>query len=244
MRKMLAGALIIVAGLFMLFAPTALAQTGPCVGDLNCDGEVGGLDTIIYKADYPRSPYLNEPCPEYNPRCVPAPVPRTGQTNAYGVPGSDGDLLRGVEWPVPRFTDNEDGTITDNLTGLIWLKDANCFGGRILSQEITDWNVWGNGQCGLTDGSSGGDWRLPSLFELESLRDMKYWEPALSNRAGTGQWTLGDPFTNLWADGEYWSSTTFAYDTDGAWFVSMYTGYVGSFSKTAKPYVWPVRGGH
>jgi hypothetical protein len=32
----------------------------------------------------------------------------------------------GVAWPNPRFTDNSDGTVTDNLTGLIWLKNANC----------------------------------------------------------------------------------------------------------------------
>jgi hypothetical protein len=32
-----------------------------------------------------------------------------------------------VAWPEPRFQDNEDGTITDRLTGLIWLKDAACF---------------------------------------------------------------------------------------------------------------------
>lgn len=54
-----------------------------------------------------------------------APVPRTGQTTSY-APGDDGDLQKGVAWPVPRFTDNEDGTVTDNLTGLIWLTNADC----------------------------------------------------------------------------------------------------------------------
>jgi hypothetical protein len=52
------------------------------------------------------------------------------------------------------------------------------------------------------------NWRLPNLFELESLRDMKYWEPALPNTAGTGQWKLGDPFINLVSNGFYYSSTT------------------------------------
>jgi hypothetical protein len=28
----------------------------------------------------------------------------------------------------PRFRDRGDGTVKDNLTNLIWLKDANCFG--------------------------------------------------------------------------------------------------------------------
>ena len=39
--------------------------------------------------------------------------------------GHDGDYQMGVPWPDPRFTDNEDGTVTDNLTGLIWLEDAD-----------------------------------------------------------------------------------------------------------------------
>ena len=58
-----------------------------------------------------------------------APVPKSGQTSSNAT-GDDGDLQRGVAWPDPRFTDNGDGTVTDNLTGLIWLKNANCFGTR------------------------------------------------------------------------------------------------------------------
>jgi hypothetical protein len=33
----------------------------------------------------------------------------------------DGEIRAGVAWPTPRFTDNGDGTATDNLTGLTWL---------------------------------------------------------------------------------------------------------------------------
>lgn len=52
-----------------------------------------------------------------------APVPKTGQTTSF-APRDDGGLEKGVAWPNPRFTDNSNGTITDNLTGLIWLKNA------------------------------------------------------------------------------------------------------------------------
>ena len=52
-----------------------------------------------------------------------APVQRTGATQSYS-PGDDGDINAGVQWPVPRFTDKGDGTVTDNLTGLIWLKNS------------------------------------------------------------------------------------------------------------------------
>ena len=60
----------------------------------------------------------------------PAPVEDTGQTGCWdagGTPrdctgtGEDGEHQAGVEWPTPRFTDNGDGTVTDNLTGLDWL---------------------------------------------------------------------------------------------------------------------------
>lgn len=56
-------------------------------------------------------------------------VPRTGQTvSTSATAGEDGDLQKGLAWPSPRFTDNGNGTVTDNLTGLIWLKNADCFG--------------------------------------------------------------------------------------------------------------------
>jgi len=54
-------------------------------------------------------------------------------------------------------------TVTDNLTGLIWLKDANCssFFAPLswLMLSSLQWII--RGYCGLTDGSSAGDWRLP-----------------------------------------------------------------------------------
>src|SRR5215213_1559219 len=53
-----------------------------------------------------------------------AGVPQTGQLKCYGqfgehVPcagtGQDGELRAGAAWPDPRFTDNQNGTVTDNL---------------------------------------------------------------------------------------------------------------------------------
>jgi hypothetical protein len=54
-----------------------------------------------------------------------ARVPKTGQTSSWAA-GDDGDLEKGVDWPSPRFVDNGNGTVTDNLTGLMWLQDALC----------------------------------------------------------------------------------------------------------------------
>ena len=170
-----------------------------------------------------------------------AAVEKTGQTTSYAT-GDDGDLEKGVPWPNPRFTDNSDGTVTDNLTGLIWLKDANCFGARTWSNALSDANGLASGLCGLTDGSSAGDWRLPNRNELESLVHKGYYNPALPNTAGTGQWSAGDPFTNVQSY-YYWSSSTYAYYTVYAWFVHMYSGNVVSNDRIIGYYVWPVRGG-
>src|SRR5918992_5748088 len=62
---------------------------------------------------------------------APAPVEQTGQTQCWDTAGAlipcegtgqDGDIQAGVAWPVPRFTDRGNGTVRDNLTGLIWLQ--------------------------------------------------------------------------------------------------------------------------
>jgi len=61
-------------------------------------------------------------------------LPKTGQTKCYDEygaeiscagTGQDGDIQAGVAWPEPRFADNGDNAMTDNLTGLMWSKDAN-----------------------------------------------------------------------------------------------------------------------
>lgn len=48
---------------------------------------------------------------------------KTGGTISYAA-GYDDEIQAGIAWRSPRFTDNYNGTIRNNLTGLIWLKDA------------------------------------------------------------------------------------------------------------------------
>ena len=160
-------------------------------------------------------------------------LPETGQATSYAT-GDDGELKKGIAWPDPRFTDNGNGTVTDNLTGLIWLKNANCFSTRNWATALTDANGLASGSCGLTDGSSAGDWRLPNRKELRSLIDAGKHSPALPT---------GHPFTSVQAD-FYWSATTYAGETLGAWIVDLSDGSVNIVNKTNIPYyVWPVRAG-
>lgn len=164
-----------------------------------------------------------------------AGVPKTGQTPTVPInpapEGSDGSLQKGVAWPSPRFTDNSNGTVTDNLTGLIWLQNANCFGLRNWTTALTDANGLADGACGLTDSSSAGDWHLPNVKELHSLIDFANFNPALP---------AGHPFTGV-QSGRYWSATTYAVSTTFACYVFLSNGYVSSAGKTLTYYVWPVR---
>ena len=180
-----------------------------------------------------------------------ARAPKTGQTTLF-VTKDDGDLEKGITWPNPRFTDNGDGTVTDNLTNLIWLDNANCSNGsRSWANALVDVGTLnsagmmnGNG-CG--DTSNGGtfqiDWRLPNVKELQSLIHFGFSSPALPNAAGTAQWAAGDPFANVQSS-NYWSSTTNVSNTPNAWLVSLSNGVnVNSFNKANTLFVWPVRGG-
>jgi hypothetical protein len=161
-----------------------------------------------------------------------APVPKTGQTATYS-PRDDGALLKGVEWPSPRFTDNLNGTVTDKLTGLIWQKDANAFGAKIWTEALSDADALASGSHGLTDGSKAGDWRLPNIRELQSLIDYGRFGPALPK---------GYPFTGV-QPSYYWSSTSFTgYDTF-AWGMQFSIGNVEGIEKANEFGVICVRGG-
>ena len=140
-----------------------------------------------------------------------------------------------------RFNDNSNGTVTDNLTGLIWLKDANAFGKKTWEQALSDANTLSSGSHGLTDGSKAGDWRLPNLKELQSLIDVAYYNPALSSASGKSKWVSGDAFVGVQSR-YYWSSTTYSGSTAFAWYVYLYDGGVYDGSKASTSYVWPVWG--
>jgi hypothetical protein len=162
-----------------------------------------------------------------------AGVPKTGQTTSYGT-RDDGALQRGVAWPNPRFTDNGDGTVTDNLTSLVWLTNAHCEGTKAWDNALAFANGLANGQCGLTDGSSAGDWWLPNWNELRSLIDASQYEPALPS---------GHPFIGVELS-KYWSSTTAPDSSDAAWLVDMGYGLVSGDDKAlSQNFVWPVRAG-
>ena len=173
-----------------------------------------------------------------------APVLATGQVKSYAV-GDDGFWMAGASLPASqRFYDNGDGTVKDNLTGLIWLKNANCTdtvggidksGGSLTWADALTWsNNLASGACSLSDGSTAGKWRLPNRTELMSLVDHSNGYPALP---------AGHPFTNVQSS-SYWSGSTFPGQSPAsAWNVDMATGIVYYLVETDFYYVWPVRAG-
>ena len=164
-----------------------------------------------------------------------AALPRTGQTRVYSA-GDDGSLQAGIEWPVPRFTDNGDGTITDNLTGLMWLKDADCLYHHIFNAAVNEADSlnYSPEACGCQDYTANyTDWRLPNVNELESL--------VHGGQAHTANWLMSQGFVNVHAL-YYWTSTTFAYNTWYGCVVNLWVGYVDRQEKNGYQKVWAVRG--
>ena len=153
-------------------------------------------------------------------------LPKTGQTASYST-DDDGTLQKGVAWPSPRFTVGtgaEADCITDNLTGLMWVKSPDTGG---TWQQALD---YANGLtlCGYSD------WRLPNRKELRSLVN--------AEQSSTATWLNTQGFSNV-QQSYYWSSTTYSFGTSLAWYIHMENGQVLSNLKTAYFSVLPVRAG-
>ena len=151
-----------------------------------------------------------------------------------GQSGAMGDLVIGSfdSWGgasienadiLDNYTDNSDGTVTDTSTGLMWQQTASSNG---MTWELSLAYCEGLNLGGHTD------WRLPTIKELLSLVDYSRYNPAINTTY----------FPNT-VSSFYWSSTTFAFGTDGAWGVGFYYGHDHMNNKNNSYYVRAVRGG-
>ena len=67
--------------------------------------------------------------------------------------GQDGELKSGLAWPLPRFSENGDGTVTDNLTKLVWLQNPFCGStmeweaALVFANTLFDGSAWSK-SCG------------------------------------------------------------------------------------------------
>lgn len=141
-----------------------------------------------------------------------------------------------------RWCDNGNGTVKDMTTGLVWLKDASWgLAYAFWVNTITGTNAHDRAAqvkhgtpITLTDGSVEGDWRLPTKEELYGLANGTEAVRCSSGPCDVYGFTGVQSFY-------YWSSTTYASSTIGAWSVYMSYGSVYGGYKDYSYYVWPVR---
>ncbi len=153
-------------------------------------------------------------------------LPDTEQSVSYAsIFDDDADYAPALSQP--SYTDNGNGTITDNRTGLIWLKDPEA---TVVNSTYT----WTNAIAACeTLSYVYNDWRLPNIRELESIVD--YGTAASAKINATY-------FPNTQGD-YYLSSTTYTPNTASVWFVLFSNGYVSFFSKGGAGRVRCVRAG-
>jgi len=127
-----------------------------------------------------------------------------------------------ITQPTLRWMDNNDGTITDLLTDLIWQQTGPM-------EKMT----WEQALVHAEDLALAGqeNWRLPNIKELRTLTDITLTNPAV------------DPtvFPDSRSD-DYWSSTTLAGHPDRAWTANFRFGIVSYQPKTADLLIRCVRG--
>ncbi len=175
----------------------------------------------------------------------------TNGTNGTGGTRADGPCFNNTN----RYVDCGNGTVTDTVTGLIWLKQADCLANNDWAAANVAAAGLKAGDCGgnLTDNSSPGDWRLPTKDEWSAtiaravaLNCTLEQGPSLTNDAGTACLSAGlSSFAGVASDVYvYWSSSSIEDSALEAWVALLFHGQVISNGKVFTDLqVWPVRGG-
>jgi hypothetical protein len=179
-------------------------------GDVNADGNVDISDGVTILGHL----FLGYPT-ELVSLCTASAersgLPDTGQTTCYRqegdvidctsdtCAGQDGFYATGCP-SEGRFVDNEDGTVTDTCTGLMWEKETGNGGNRTFWCRALEY-------CENLDLGGHDDWRLPNVREIQSIVDYGRHDPSIDPVFGALSFF-------------YWSSTTDANDNGSAWTVN------------------------
>jgi hypothetical protein len=137
------------------------------------------------------------------------------------MPNSQADVTAGAP-NLESYTDNGDGTVTDNVTGLMWQKAVSATATYTWAQAVA--------YCPTLILAGHGDWRLPSVIELVSIVDV-----GQSNLSINGIYFPNTPST--W----FWSSSPVAGSPSGAWYVNFYGGRTSNVDVSNALYVRCVR---
>ncbi|MFA5924664.1 MAG: DUF1566 domain-containing protein [Methylococcaceae bacterium] len=153
-------------------------------------------------------------------------LPDTGQTGNYTATfGEDSDYTINP----PSYTDNRDGTVIDNVTGLMWQKDSadgdadyNWY--QAAGVYNATYNPMTQNVCAAQRTGGHSDWRLPTKKELVGIVDYGVNYPAINSKFGA-------------QSSYYWSCTTYACTSNtcaskNAWSVNFNAGSVEYWSKS------------
>lgn len=231
----------------VLTATLALAQE---CGDLDSSGQIAATDALLLlraAVGEPGLPALE--CP-----VLPLPVlPATAQTLCYDSEGTeidcagtgqDGELQKGA---ARSFTDNGNGTVTDDSFGLMWEKFAD--DGSIHDQD--NYYTWDSAftikvaTLNSTRFAGYDDWRVPNRLELETLVDNSTTSPPATYSEFEDQCVPGCTVLTCSCSGtqSFWSSTSLSGNPAWAWGVNFPNGFVGHGIKGESFNVRAVRGG-
>lgn len=156
------------------------------------------------------------------------PLVDTAQTASYTATfGEDHDYQPAAVQP--SYTNNGNGTTTDNITRLMWANNGSgsgCNNGIALTWEAA------LAYCEGLSLAGNGDWRLPNIRELESIVAYTGANPSIN----------ATYFPNT-SSSYYWSSTTYVPASANALTITYSSPLLSTLGKTATTAVRCVRAG-
>jgi hypothetical protein len=133
----------------------------------------------------------------------------TGDWAGWPMPNDQADVTAGAP-NLESYADNGDGTVTDNVTGLMWQQTVPT-GTYTWAQALA--------YCPTLTLANHGDWRLPSRIELVSIVDMGVTSGPMINNTHF-------PSTPT---AVFWSASPVAGLPADAYIVDFFNGYTGYY---------------
>ena len=145
------------------------------------------------------------------------------------------------EWKNSRYSDHSNGTVTDNITRLMWKK---CSQGQSWNSVTTactgsatdmNWQEALKSAKDINDASgfaSYKDWRVPNIKELSSLVSLMCYKPSINESV----------FPDT-PSSSFWSSSPYSGNSNHSWNVDFSNGYVNDSYRLDDKAVRLVRGG-
>ncbi len=164
--------------------------------------------------------------PSYPPSYS-SPVPATGLKQCYDMNGTviscanTGQDAAYMAHNPMSYTDNRNGTVTDNVTGLMWQQSLDG-----IQRSWSDAGAY----CSSLATAGYSDWRLPSVMELQSIVDYSIAYPGPTTNTTYFPNLVSNPTTYLWD----WSSNSNVSGNGTAGSMD-YSGGVLGYSSASSP---------